>query len=486
MIPVIISGGAGSRLWPVSRQSDPKPFLKLSDGRSLLQNTFLRAINLGQPITSVLTVTNEKLHFRMQDEYQQVNSSEIACDFILEPFGRNTAPAVISAALFAKQYYHEDEILLILPADHLISDMQAFSSAVANAVTMANEGYLVTFGINPEYPETGYGYIEANKEAPIGSGYAVKRFVEKPNLQIATQYVDSGDYQWNSGMFCGTVKTFLAEFNKLSPNVVRQVEHCLNVSPLSKLTTSKIVHLDSNTFINAENISVDYALFEKTDKAAVFPCSIGWSDIGSWLSIAQTLPQDDKGNATIGENILHNVSDCLVYSTSRIVAGVDIKDLVIVDTPDAVLVANKNQTQDVKHIFERLKKTAHKTSELHKTVHRPWGTCTILEEGPFYKINRIVVKAGQALSNQSHEKRSEHWVVVEGEATVIHNDKVIRLTENQSTYIPAGNKHRLMNANADESLVIIEVQCGNYLGEDDIVRYDDLYGRESAVIDKKI
>lgn len=477
MIPVIISGGAGSRLWPVSRQSDPKPFLKLSDGKSLLQNTFLRSVNLGQAISSVITVTNEKLHFRMQDEYQQVNQQNIGCDFILEPFGRNTAPAVISAALFAKQYYSEDEILLILPADHLISDMNAFSDAVKSAIEMANQGFLVTFGINPEYPETGYGYIEANKDSPVANGYAVKRFVEKPNIEVATQYVESGDYQWNSGMFCGQVKTFLAEFGTLSPNVLKQVDYCLNVSEHSKLLNSKIVHLDPETFINAENISVDYALFEKTSKAAVLPCTIGWSDIGSWLSIAQTLPQDVNGNATIGESILHNVSDCLVYSTDRIVAGVDIKDLVIVDTPDALLVANKNQTQDVKHIFERLKKTQHPTSELHQTVHRPWGTCTILEEGPFYKINRIVVKPGQALSNQSHEKRSEHWVVVDGEATVIHNDKVIRLTENQSTYIPAGNKHRLMNANSDESLVIIEVQCGNYLGEDDIVRYDDLYGR---------
>lgn len=477
MIPVIISGGAGSRLWPVSRQSDPKPFLKLSDGKSLLQNTFLRSVNLGQDVASVITVTNEKLHFRMQDEYQQVNTSNIACDFILEPFGRNTAPAVIAAALFAKEHYDENEILLILPADHLISDMPAFSLAVDNAIQMANSGYLVTFGINPEYPETGYGYIEANQDISIGQGYAVQRFVEKPNLDVATKYVESGNYQWNSGMFCGQVKTFLAEFATLSPNVLKQVENCLHDSEHGQLLNSKIVHLDAASFINAENISVDYALFEKTTKAAVIPCSIGWSDIGSWLSIAQTIPEDADGNATIGESILHNVKDCLVYSTDRIVAGVDIKDLVIVDTPDALLVASKNQTQDVKHIFEQLKKIKHPTSELHQTVHRPWGTCTILDEGPFYKINRIVVKPGQALSNQSHEKRSEHWVVVDGEATVIHNDKVIRLTENQSTYIPAGNKHRLMNANSDESLVIIEVQCGNYLGEDDIVRYDDLYGR---------
>ncbi|MDD3267148.1 MAG: mannose-1-phosphate guanylyltransferase/mannose-6-phosphate isomerase [Burkholderiales bacterium] len=477
MIPVIISGGAGSRLWPVSRQSDPKPFLKLSDGKSLLQSTFVRAVNLNQNVSSVITVTNEKLHFRMQDEYQQVNDKKIPCDFVLEPFGRNTAPAVIAAALFAKKHYDEDEILLILPADHLISDLEAFTKAVADATEMAKQGFLVTFGINPEYPETGYGYIEANKDLNIINGYEVKRFVEKPDLKLATEYVESGNYQWNSGMFCGQVKTFLEEFSKLSANVLKQVDKCINASNIDAIGNSKILHLNAEKFIHAENISVDYALFEKTNKAAVIPCSIGWSDIGSWLSIAQTLPQDKDGNATIGESILHNVSDCLVYSTNRIVAGVDIKDLVIVDTPDALLVASKEKTQDVKHIFERLKKTHHKTSDLHQTIHRPWGTVTILEEGPFYKINRLVVKPGQALSNQSHEQRSEHWIVLEGEAVVINEGRILRLAINQSTYISQREKHRLMNASQDENLVIIEVQCGNYLGEDDITRYDDLYGR---------
>ncbi len=477
MIPVIISGGAGSRLWPVSRQADPKPFLKLSDGKSLLQSTFIRSVNLGQPISSVITVTNEKLHFRMQNEYQQVNTDKVTCDFILEPFGRNTAPAVLAAAEFARIHYGDEEIILVLPADHLISDQLAFSKAVAAAIAMAQQGYLVTFGINPEYPETGYGYIEANADSPLGDGFAVKRFVEKPNLELATEYVESGNYQWNSGMFCGQVKTFIAEFSQHSPALVKQVVLCLNGSEQVNLSGNTIVNLNPELFIQAENISVDYALFEKTTKAAVIPCSIGWSDIGSWLSIAQTLPKDENGNAIIGESILHNTKDCLVYSTDRMIAGVDIEDLVIVDTADALLVANKNQTQDVKHIFERLKKMQHRASELHQTVHRPWGTYTTLEEGPFYKIKRIEVKAGQALSNQSHQKRSEHWVVVDGEATIIHNDKVIRLVSNQSAYIPAGDKHRLMNASSDKSLVIIEVQCGNYLGEDDIVRYDDLYGR---------
>jgi mannose-1-phosphate guanylyltransferase/mannose-6-phosphate isomerase len=437
MIPVIISGGSGSRLWPVSRQSDPKPFLKLSDGKSLLQNTFLRAIDLTQDLTSLVTVTNEKLYFRMRDEYNQVNLSGVHCDFILEPFGRNTAPAVLVAAEFVHTHYGEDEIILVLPADHLISDQAAFKQAVAAAMTMAREGYLVTFGVNPEYPETGYGYIEANKTLRVGAGYGVTRFVEKPSLELATLYYTSGNYHWNSGMFCGQVKTFLDEFKQHAQKLVKQVNKCLMSSGINSSLSSKVIHLDPKLFLHTENISVDYALFEKTTKAAVIPCSIGWSDIGSWLSIAQTLPQDKDRNAIIGESVLHNSSDCLIYSTNRIVAGVDIHDLVVVDTPDAVLVANKNQAHDVKHIFERLKKVEHPTSNLQQTVHRPWGTSTTLEEGPFYKIKRLEIKPGHALSTQSHEHRSEHWVVVNGEATVIHNGTVAKFSENQSTYIPA-------------------------------------------------
>lgn len=458
MISVIISGGSGSRLWPVSRQSDPKPFLKLSDGKSLLQNTFLRAIGTRQNITSIMTVTNEKLHFRMQDEYQQINEGEITCDFVLEPFGRNTAPAVLAAALFAREHYAENEILLILPADHLITDIDPFHKAVANAIDMANQGYLVTFGINPEYPEIGYGYIEANQNLPVGAGYEIKRFVEKPNLELAAKYVESGNYLWNSGMFCGLVSTFIAEFSKHSPKLVRQIEKCLTNSNLDKLNKSKILHLNPKLFVQAEDISVDYALFEKTDKAAVIPCSIGWSDIGSWLSIAQTLPKDKEGNAIIGESILHNTRDCLIYSTDRMVAGVDIHDLVIVDTPDAVLVADKSQAQNVKHIFERLKKMEHRISDLHQTVHCPWGTYTVLEESPFYKVKRFEVKPGQTVSNQIHDTQSRHWIVVDGEATIKLHDKVIKLMANESSYIASEITHDLINA-SEENLILIEIQC---------------------------
>lgn len=476
MIPVIISGGSGSRLWPVSRAADPKPFLKLSDGHSLLQNTFSRAAALPD-MSAIITVTNEKLHFRMQDEYQQINDRDLICDFILEPFGRNTAPAVAIATLFAQKKYGEDEILLILPADHLIGDVDAFNQAVHNACIAAGRGYIATFGIKPEYPETGYGYIEADMhKSATEQAYPVKRFVEKPNADLANKYVASGNYLWNSGMFCGTVKTFITELELYTKELLLATEKCLEGSITDKLKNSTIIHLNSTLFLQAENISIDYALFERTNRAVVLPCTLGWSDIGSWPSIAQNLPKDKHNNATIGENILHNVENCLIYSTSRIIAGVDINNLIIVDTPDAVLIANKDHAQNVKLVFERLKEMQHKTSQLHQTAHRPWGTYTVLEEGPLYKIKRIEVKSGASLSLQMHNHRSEHWIVVDGTATVTNNDQVLELKSNESTYISVRTRHRLENK-TDKNLVLIEVQCGLYLGEDDIIRFEDKYGR---------
>ena len=475
MIPVIISGGSGSRLWPVSRQLDPKPFIKLSDGHSLLQNTFIRAANLNN-VNAVLTVTNEKVHFRMQDEYQQINDKNLPCDFILEPYGRNTAPAIAAACLFIAQNYKPEETILILPADHLISDFESFKTAVDEAEIIAQKGFIATFGITPEYPETGYGYIEANTKDQIGNGYAIKRFVEKPNLERAREYLASKNYLWNSGMFCGRVDVFLAEFQTYAARLLKATGNCLANSRVDTINNSKIVHLNRELFLQPESISIDYALFEKTNKTAVLPCSIGWSDIGSWLSIAQTLPKDKDDNAIIGESVLHNTKGCLIYSTDRIIAGVDIKDLIIVDTPDAVLVADKNNAQNVKIIFERLKKMEHRTFQLHQTAYRPWGTYTVLEEGPFYKIKRIEIKPHAAMSLQMHHHRSEHWVVVDGIATLIKNGKTFELGPNQSAYIEHEVKHRLEN-NTDENLVLIEVQCGRYLGEDDIVRFDDKYGR---------
>lgn len=477
MIVVIISGGSGSRLWPISRVFDPKPFIKLADGLSLLQNTFLRSVSLPD-VKEVLTITNEKLHFRMQDEYQQVNKNHTKCNFILEPFGKNTASAVALATAYVKANYDSNETILILPSDHLINDNALFHEVVVKASNIALKDYIVTFGIKPEYPETGYGYIEVDNTKPIMDGYLVNRFVEKPNIELATQYLDLGNFLWNSGIFCGTVKTFCNEFESHARNLWDGVKDCLTLSKTDYLKDNKIIHLNQDCFADLEEISFDYAVVEKSTQMAVIPCDkLGWSDIGSWLAIAETLPKDDNNNAIIGESILHNVQDCLVYSTNRIIAGSDIDNLIIVDTPDAVLVANKNHSQNVKHIFEKLKEASHRTTTIHQTVHRPWGTYTILEEGTNYKVKRIEVKPGGSLSLQLHHHRSEHWVIVEGVATVVNGDNTLELHANESTYIPVLTRHRLENK-TPERVVIIEVQLGNYLGEDDIVRFDDKYGRE--------
>lgn len=474
MIVVIMSGGSGSRLWPVSRLADPKPFLKLNNGQSLLQSTFERSIKLDE-VKNILTITNEKLHFRMQDEYNSINS-QINCDFILEPFGRNTAAAIINAALFAKEKDLLNEPLLIMPADHLINDTVNFQKVVKKALAIANKDYIVTLGITPNYPETGYGYIELDDQIQILEGFKVKTFKEKPNIEIAQQYINDGRYLWNSGIFCGKASVFLDQFNQFAPSIVKSVEQCFKESKKDKLNNSQIIHLNKTLFENVENTSIDYALLEKSNKIATIPCNIGWSDIGSWLSIDSNLPKDQNNNAVIGENILHNTKDCLVYSTNRIVAGVNLENMIIVDTPDALLVANKSSSQEVKHIFERLKTMQHPTHELHETAHRPWGTYTVLEEGAFYKIKRIEVKPKSLLSLQLHDHRSEHWIVVDGIATVTNGEEIFDLEVNQSTFIPIKTKHRLAN-NTNNPLVIIEIQCGSYLGEDDIKRFDDKYGR---------
>jgi mannose-1-phosphate guanylyltransferase len=486
MIPIIISGGAGSRLWPLSRQSDPKPFIKLADGLSLLQNTFLRATQLDN-VDKVLTVTNEKIFFRMQDEYQQINAN-IVCDFILEPFGRNTAPAVLAACMMTARRYSADEIILILPADHLITDFVAFNAAVQQATKIADDGYLVTFGITPEYPEIGYGYIEADNQHRIHDGYLVKRFVEKPKLAVAKEYIASGNYLWNSGMFLGRVATFLQEFELHSPKLYNDVKYCLDSSSIDTYKQlNQIVHLDNATFESVENISIDYALFEKSNKTAVIPCAINWSDIGSWLSIAEALPKDENKNVVVGETILHNTSDCLIYSTNRIVATVDVKDLIIVDTPDAVLVADKHNSQNVKHIFERLKLMEHHTSEFHQTVHHVWGEVTILDSNIVYTISKVVIKPKGSFELQHGmgmgtgtgvdvgvQESHYYLTVVEGELIVINDTKREILSVMQSLSITldgslAGNRnsngmnYRLENVTS-ANVVFIEIQY-NYVSK---------------------
>jgi len=468
LIPTILCGGAGSRLWPVSRELHPKPFIRLADGQSLLQKAFLRGgVLLG--VSEVLTVTNRELFFKTEDEFREVNKTGLATSFILEPFGRNTAAAIAAAALHVARVHGEATLLLALPADHLISDQDAFANAVAKAMELASGGKLVTFGITPNAPETGYGYIEAE-------GSTVLRFVEKPSMEKAREYVESGRYLWNSGMFCFGAGAMLQEMQIHCPEILSATTACIEQSLVAQGKGFAQLELDQGTFGKVPDNSIDYAVMERSAEVAVVPCSIGWSDIGSWSTLGDLSAPDLDGNRIEGEVLLHDVKNCYIQSKQRIVGAVGVDNLVIIDTPDAILVADKARAQDVKYLYAELKIQGHDAHRLHRTVHRPWGTYTVLEEGSRFKIKRIAVKPGATLSLQMHHHRSEHWVVVSGMAKVINGDSEFLVGTNESTYIPAGHKHSLANPGVVD-LVMIEVQSGEYLGEDDIVRFQDAYGR---------
>ncbi|MFZ2388825.1 MAG: mannose-1-phosphate guanylyltransferase/mannose-6-phosphate isomerase [Polaromonas sp.] len=471
LIPTILCGGAGSRLWPVSRELHPKPFIRLADGQSLLQKAWLRGAVLPD-VAEVLTVTNRELFFKTEDEYREValiTPNKLANSFILEPFGRNTAPAIAAAALQVAATHGEEAIMLVLAADHLIADHPAFAAAVAQATQLAEQGKLVTFGIQPEAPETGYGYIEAE-------GNTVLRFVEKPNLEKAQEYLATGRYLWNSGMFCFSAGTMLREMEQHCPAILAATRACIDQASKAAGQGFTQIELTPDTFAQVPDDSIDYAVMEKSGNVAVVPCSIGWSDIGSWNAVGDLTKADGNGNRIEGEVQLHEVSNCYIQSNERMIGAVGVTNLIIVDTPDALLVVDRSRAQDVKHVYASLKAQGHDAHKLHRTVHRPWGTYTVLEEGRNFKIKRIEVKPGASLSLQMHYHRSEHWVVVSGTAKVVNGDHEIILKPNESTYIPAGHKHRLQNPGVVD-VVMIEVQSGEYLGEDDIVRFSDNYGR---------
>lgn len=468
IIPTILCGGAGSRLWPVSREAHPKFFIRLNDGDSLLQKAFIRGANI-EGVEEILTVTSKDLLFKTDEEFQEVNKAGKPISYILEPCGRNTSAAIAAAARRVVQSHGENAVMLILAADHLITDITAFYAAVAAAVELAHQGKLVTFGVKPSHPETGYGYIEAN-------GNEVLRFVEKPSLEVAESYLLSGNFYWNSGMFCFTAKTILEEMEAYCPDILASVTACLEESTLATFSGTSRLYLDQDAFARVPDKSIDYAVMEKSRRVAVCPCDIGWSDVGSWSAIGELITADDDGNRVEGTALLYDVHNCHIKSSNRIVGAVGVSDLIIVDTPDALLVANSKNSQDVKHIYSELKARGHDTYKLHLTVNRPWGTYSVLEEGPLYKIKRLVVKPGASLSLQLHHHRSEHWVVVQGRARVTNGDRDYTIGENESTFIPAGQQHRLANPGLID-LVVIEVQSGIYLGEDDIVRLEDSYGR---------
>lgn len=480
LVPVILSGGAGTRLWPVSRESFPKPFIALADGQSLLQKTLLRALSL-QGVERVLTITNQAYFFQTRDAYAQVRAQHHGAwqaDWLLEPVGRNTGPALAAAALHVREHYGDDAVLLVLPADHLIADGAQFAKAVCQAHALAQQGYLVTFGIRPSRPETGFGYIEQGAALSDGAtvatpvGYRIARFLEKPDAATAATLLAQGGYLWNSGMFCMRADTLLAELAQHAPELLAQAQQCWQASQRADLP----VTLDENTFAALPDISFDYAVMEHTDKAAVVAADFDWNDIGSWEAMAGLGETDAQGNCADGESLIVDSHNCYLRSDERLIAAVGVEDLLVIDTADALLVAHRDRAQDVRRVALELKRQNHPLYRLHRTVHRPWGSYTVLEEGERFKIKRIVVKPGESLSSQMHYHRNEHWIVVSGTARITCGEKIQLLLTNQSTYIEAGTCHRLENPGIT-ALVMIEVQSGEYLGEDDIVRFEDVYGR---------
>ncbi|MFC4624060.1 mannose-1-phosphate guanylyltransferase/mannose-6-phosphate isomerase [Daeguia caeni] len=471
-IPVIISGGSGSRLWPLSRDAHPKPFIELPDGSTLIGRTYARASRLPD-VEQILTVTNRDFLFLTLDAYAGEhgveNAKAIHDTFLLEPLGRDTAPAIALATCNIAATHGPDAILLVMPADHLIADEAAFSQAVSKARQLAQTGRIVTFGIVPDHPETGFGYIEAQ-------GNDVLRFVEKPDAATAEAYVASGRYFWNSGMFCFTAATMLDALQRHAPEILAGVTAALEKARHGQQGETETLEIARAEFAATPAISIDYAVMEKADNIACVPVSCGWSDIGSWAAMADLIKPDANGNRLNGETVIEDTTNCFVLSETRLVSLVGVNDLLVVDTPDALLVAHRDKAQDVKSVFNKLRAQGHEAAKLHRTAHRPWGTYTVLEEGDGFKIKRIVVKPGRRLSLQAHHHRSEHWIVVSGTAKVTNGEREILLTTNQSTYIPCGFKHRLENPGI-LPLVLIEVQSGEYLGEDDIVRFDDVYGR---------
>ncbi|MGA7180196.1 MAG: mannose-1-phosphate guanylyltransferase/mannose-6-phosphate isomerase [Thiobacillaceae bacterium] len=468
--PVILSGGSGTRLWPLSRQALPKQLLPLASEQSMLQDTVLRLKGLPE-LATPLVVCNDEHRFMIAEQLREIEVQPFA--IILEPVGRNTAPAAAVAALKLMEF-DEDGLMLVLPADHLISDVKAFHQSIQTAAKAALDGRLTTFGIVAKGPETGYGYIRRGDGLPgVAGGYSVASFVEKPDRMTAESYVSSGDYFWNSGMFMFSAKEFLTELEAFRPEILAA---CRTSLARAKADLD-FVRLDRDAFAACPSDSIDYAVMEHTRKAAVVPADIGWNDIGAWSALWEVGEKDEAGNVTRGDVLLDRAGHNYVRAESRLVAALGVRDLVIVETPDAVLVAHKDQVQDVKRIVERLKTEKRCEHMIHKKVFRPWGWYEGIDEGERFQVKRIMVKPGEKLSLQMHHHRAEHWIVVSGTAKVVCDEDIKLVTENQSTYIPLGGKHRLENP-GKLPLHLIEVQSGPYLGEDDIVRFDDIYMRD--------
>ncbi len=470
IVPVILSGGSGSRLWPLSRESYPKQFLPLVDQRTMLQNTALRIAGIPE-ISPPLVVCNEEHRFMVAEQLRAVGIHPATV--ILEPVGRNTAPAVAIAALHARRD-GADPILLILPADHTINDTDGFRAEITQVAHHATAGRLITFGIIPTSPETGYGYIKAGAPVDDSGVCAVERFVEKPNLATAQAYLAAGGYSWNSGMFMFRASVFLAELERYAPAMLTACQQAISTGRLD----TDFLWLERQTFANCPKDSIDYAVMEKTSDAVIAPLAVGWNDVGSWSALWEVGVRDEEGNILRGDAIAVDTRDTYIDATTRLVATVGVDDLVVVETADAVLVASKERVQDVKAIVDHLNASQRPESRSHRKVYRPWGFYDSIDCEQRFQVKRIMVRPGASISLQMHHHRAEHWVVVSGTACVYRGNESFVLTENQSTYIPVGIQHRLTNP-GKIPLEIIEVQSGSYLGEDDIVRFEDIYGRSN-------
>ena len=473
IIPVILCGGTGSRLWPLSRASFPKQYLEIRPGESFtfLQKTIERIKN-SKNIDDPIIICNEEHRFIVAEQIRELNIKPKA--ILLEPIGRNTAPAITIASLKAIKFC-KDSILLVLPADHIIQDEAIFVNVINKALDYVNDGKIVTFGITPNKPETGYGYIESKNELDEKklNGEKIENFIEKPNKINAEKFISDKKFTWNSGIFFFQAKVYLNEILKFCPEIY---EFCQK-SLLSNKFDLDFQRIDLEYFSLCKKISIDNAIMEKTNLGIVIALKAGWSDIGNWESMWEVSKKDNSGNVKIGKIISKYVKDSYIRSENKLIAAIGLENLIIIETNDAVLVANKDKSQDVKHIVEILQRNEEPEATIHKTIFRPWGNYTSIAGGLNWQVKKILVKPGESLSLQSHKYRAEHWVVVDGIALVEIEGKENILKQNESIYIPLGSKHRLSNR-GKKILILIEIQSGNYLGEDDIIRFDDIYGRK--------